>query len=67
MRRSIDSRVVRSTSAWVYPAGIGKHGAVDVAEVAMACPPLLSIRAMEDLGVVLNFGRRTIEIEKASV
>ena len=40
---------------------------VDVDEVATDCPVLLSIKAMEDLGVVLNFQNKTMEVFSADV
>ena len=61
-----DGRVVKAHTSWTYPTGLyGRHGQVNVAEVDVECPPLLSVRAMEELGMVLNFWDSTVSILSA--
>ena len=63
-----DGRVEVARVAWTYPVGLyGAHGTIDIAEVSSACPPLLSVEAMEELGIVLNFLNKTVSIENAKV
>ena len=45
-----DDQTCHADVAWVYPAGVfGKHGMIEVAEVNLRTPPLLSRRALSDL------------------
>ena len=63
-----DGRVEVARVAWTYPVGLyGDHGTIDIAEVSSACPPLLSVEAMEELGIVLNFLNKAVSIENAKV
>ena len=45
----------------------GQHGQMNVAEVPRQCPPLLSHKAMEELGMVLDFENLTTSIRSAGV
>ena len=64
-----DGHVEVSKVAWTYPVGLyGAHGTtIDIAEVNSACPSLLSIEAIEELGIVLNLLNKTVSIENAKV
>ena len=39
---------------------LGSHGELNIAEVEKDCPPLLSVTAMKELGLVLDFKNQTI-------
>ena len=53
-----DGTLVNSSVAFVYPIGVfGTHGTVDVAMVR-ECPPLLSNKALKELGVSMDWPRR---------
>ena len=57
-----------ATESYVYPAGInGKHGVIEVARVEGRTPPLLSQQAMQDLGLVVNYSKKIMDIEAAGV
>ena len=63
-----DGKVVRASKSWIYPTGMyGQHGQINVAEVPRQCPPLLSHKAMEELGMVLDFDNLTTSIRSAGV
>ena len=63
-----DGRVVQATRAWRYPAGINKkNGSIDIAEVDEDTPPLLSRKALTDMGVILNFADGTMTIKAANL
>ena len=50
---------------YVYPIGIyGKHGTVDLA-VVRQCPPLLSNKAMKELGDKMDWSEDTITVRAA--
>ncbi|CAK0875126.1 unnamed protein product, partial [Prorocentrum cordatum] len=60
--------VAVSTESYVYPAGInGTHGVIEVARVEGRTPPLLSQQAMQDLGVIVNYRKKVMDIEEAGV
>lgn len=58
----------RSDRAWLYPIGVyGKSASLDIAEVNGPCPPLLSNRAMKDMGAVLNYDEESMDLRKAGI
>ncbi|CAK0857899.1 unnamed protein product, partial [Prorocentrum cordatum] len=60
--------VAVSTESFVYPAGINStHGVIEVARVEGRTPPLLSQQAMQDLGVIVNYRKKVMDIEEAGV
>ena len=57
--------LVNSSVSYVYPIGVyGTHGTVDVAMVK-ECPPLLSNRALKELGVSMDWSDGTISVRAA--
>ena len=63
-----DGTIVRGTVAWTCPVGImGFNGFLDIAEVPVATPPLMSRRAMRDLRIALDFDNETIDVRTAGV
>ena len=60
-----DGTLVNSSVAFVYPIGVyGTHGTVDVAMVR-ECPPLLSNKALKELGVSMDWAVDTITVRAA--
>ena len=60
-----DGALSSSSLAYVYPIGIyGTHGTVDLAMVRQ-CPPLLSNKAMKELGVKMDWSKDTITVRAA--
>lgn len=60
-----DGNVLPASWSYVHLVGIfGANGCLDVA-LADRCPPLMSSKAMHDLGVVLDFALETITVEAA--
>ena len=43
----------------------GKNGMIDVAAVPLRTPPLMSKRALADLGIILNFADSTFDVRAA--
>ena len=58
-----DGKVIPGVQVLWYPLGVfGRNIHVPIAEVACECPPLMSIKAMRDLGLILNFKADTTTI-----
>eukprot|EP00971_Amphidinium_carterae_P331848 6465659-Amphidinium_carterae.2 len=63
-----DGREVRASKAWRYPCSLqGKVFCLEVAEINEACPPLLSIDAMRELGCDLRISDDTASLSKVGV
>ena len=75
VRRSInesfkfgDGDEVPAGEAYVYPAGVlGHKGELDVAVVDRSCPGLMSRKAMQDLGIAVDFGAHSFSCRAAGV
>ena len=59
-----DGVQVKGKCSWTYPVGVfGMRGALNIAEVDVDCPPLISLTQMGGMEILLDFKRNATTVQ----